>query len=143
MKLDKNYFYIIIGLFLVSAFAYQACSESLILKVDCDECYNDEPEMSDLTIKVSISTENDSVPIIIYRGKPEIGNIMRIDTLTTSEASFQLTVNNYYSVEAKYKDGARTIIAVDGKNMDTKKVTDYCDQECFVVTGKELDVRLK
>ncbi len=114
-----------------------------VLFVDCDECYDENPEVADLTIKFTINDENPYVRYILYSGTYDSGDTIAIDTSYTSEVVWSLDTDKYYSVKAEYTKGARTIFAVDGNELRTKKDRSSCDRECYIILGDELDVRLK
>jgi len=129
-----------VSLFLLIPFG---CEDMEALFVDCDECYDENPEVADLTIKFAINDENPYVRYILYSGTYDSGDTIAIDTSYTSEVVWSLDTDKYYSVKAEYTKGARTIFAVDGNELRTKKDRSSCDRECYIILGDELDVRLK
>ena len=129
-----------VSLFLLIPFG---CEDMEVLFVDCDECYDENPKMADLTIKFTINDENPYVRYILYSGTYDSGDTIAIDTSYTSEVVWSLDTDKYYSVKAEYTKGARTIFAVDGNELRTKKDRSSCDRECYIILGDELDVRLK
>lgn len=129
-----------VSLFLLIPFG---CEDMEVLFVDCDECYDENPEVADLTIKFTINDENPYVRYILYSGTYDSGDTIAIDTSYTSEVVWSLDTDEYYSVKAEYTKGARTIFAVDGNELRTKKDRSSCDRECYIILGDELDVRLK
>ena len=82
------------------------------------------------------------MPIAVYSGKLNDNNIIFRDTLSVSSFDTLLTVNNYYTVTAKYKKNGSTIIAVDGDEI-TKSKTVTCDSTCWSVKTGNANVRLK
>ena len=119
------------------------CENLETLFVDCDKCYDENPELADLTVKFTINDENPYVRYILYSGTYDSGDIIAIDTSYTSEVVWSLDTDEYYSVKAEYAKGARTIFVVDGNELRTKKDRSSCDRECYIILGDELDVRLK
>ena len=110
---------------------------------DCSTCYQDEPSWGPLTIYVTINAENPRIPLVIYRGDIESNVIEYVDTTFQSEYWVDVPVDAYYSVKAEYKDGDKTIFAVDGDKLKLKKNVKDCDEECFYFDGGYLDVRLR
>lgn len=110
---------------------------------DCSTCYQDEPAIGPLTVYVTINAENQKVPLVIYRGDIESNAIEYVDTAFQSEYWVDVPVDAYYSVKAEYKDGEKTIYAVDGDKLKLKKNAKDCDQECYYFDGGYLDVRLQ
>ena len=113
------------------------------LTIDCSQCYRIKPTEGELWIKLTINSDYRSIPIVIYEGKVEDSLIEYIDTSTTSDYYIDVPVNNYYSVTAKYEGSDRTIIAIDGDKIKTRKIREECDTVCWVIRGGIIDVRLK
>ena len=130
-------------LLLIGFIAISFQCDKIELHVDCSDCYQIEPEWGDLFVKLTINDENDFVPLVIYRGNIENDDIEYIDTAYYKEYYLQVPLNKYYSVMAEYISGQDTICAVDGDKIRTKKNYDDCDEECYIVKGGIIDVRLK
>ncbi len=129
---------------LMAMFTLPGCGEDpLNLIVDCSECYQEEPDSADLIIIFTINEENDSVPFTVFRGKVEDGNVEFTDTATTSTWYVYVPVNEYYSVQATYKTGTKTVVAIDGEKLRTRLVVDECDRECYVIRDGKYDLKLK
>lgn len=109
---------------------------------DCENCYQDKPEIGSLLVNVTINEENQFVPITIYIGNIEDNNIEHIDTTWVVDYWVDVPVDKYYSVTAKYKSGDNTIIVVDGDNFKLKKNTRDCDEDCWYYKGGLYDIRL-
>jgi hypothetical protein len=48
-----------------------------------------------------------------------------------------------YSVKAIYETGDRTVLVVDGTKQKIKRVSDYCDYDCWVIVDEELHIELR
>ncbi len=121
-----------------------SCNEDIILfEVDCSECYTQRPEYAPLTIRLTINKENPEVPITIYLGEFEKDQVRIQDTARYSTVSVDLIPSRYYSVRAEYRVGDKTIYAIDGDEIELKKVSSQCDSVCWVILGGDIDVRLK
>ena len=136
----------LILLILVIGAVFQSCSIENNA-VDCSsynysDCNTTEPVKGTLSIKLTINSDNPKVPIAVYSGKLNDNNIIFRDTLSVSSFDTLLTVNNYYTVTAKYKKNGSTIIAVDGDEI-TKSKTVTCDSTCWSVKTGNANVRLK
>ena len=132
----------IITLSLIIAFS---CENGSTFGIDCNECIIGEnsPDSADLVIYFTINSENPFVPIKLYRGNVEDKQVDWVDTVYEREYHLYSEVGQTYSVEAKYKSGTKDIIAVDGDRMNASLVTDVCDNNCWIIKGGILDVRLK
>lgn len=105
-------------------------------------CIDVRPTEGQLIIRVSINGRNLQVPIAVFRGDFEKNDLVLLDALTGSGATYQLPVDQYYSVVAEYiqKDGD-TVIAIDGDDVSVDR-DDYCDKDCYDVDEGNIDVRL-
>lgn len=133
---------IIILLILIGFVTPYSC-EDMTLIVDCHNCFSEKPTITTITIKVTKNDENAFVPIIIYRGDIETGEIIKKDTAFFNTYEVVLNIDEYYSVQAEYQNKGKTIYAVDGKKLRTRKDNSSCDEPCYIILGDELDVRLK
>ncbi len=134
---------IYVAITVVSFLIAFSCENTGGLGVNCSECYSPEPDSADLLVYLTINTANPYVPIKIYRGKVEENQLDWVDTVYSKEYRLYSAVNQYYSIEATYKDGTKRIIAVDGDKISTSLVSDICDNDCWILKGGVLDVRLK
>jgi len=142
MKKKKLLYFLV--LFPVIANLILSCDENFdFLEVDCSECYRIKPDTGELIIHVTINDENPDVPIAIYRDRIESGRIRIRDTVSEKTVYIEVPLNHYYSVEAKYKTGNDSIVAVDGDRIKTHRVTDQCDTICWIIKGGKYDLKLK
>lgn len=119
------------------------CDEYLGSNVNCDECYDVEPDSADLIVTLTMDGEYDTIPLTIYNGKVEEDSVEWIDTAISSPFYLYVAVNRYYSVKAEYTRGDKKIIAIDGGRILAKHVSDACGYDCWIVTRGKLDVQLK
>jgi hypothetical protein len=120
-----------------------ACEEYLGPSVDCSECFWEKPDSAELVIYLTVNDEHPEVPIVLYRGKVEDGEVDWIDTVREETYYLYSAVGQYYSVAAEYRVDGKTIVAIDGDEMKTKHVSEQCDYECWVVTGGYLKAELR
>jgi len=142
-KIHKKHFYIFLFLLIVILISCERNTKFSLEKFDCSECYQIKPDSADLSVKVTINSENPWVPLVIYKGKIEDHNIDFIDTAICEDYYLWVKVDEYYSVEAKYKSGNKTIIAVDGDKIKAKKNSNECDEACYWIKGGYVNVRLR
>lgn len=142
MKNRKLYIYFV--LFLVISVVAVSCYDDFTFdEINCSECYRVRPENGEIIINVTINNENPGVPVKIYRDKIETGRLRIKDTVKTNRVYFEVPLNHYYSVIAKYSVGNDSVFAVDGERIETKKITDQCDTICWIIKGGKYDLRLK
>ncbi|HJZ40397.1 MAG TPA: hypothetical protein VJ203_08535 [Bacteroidales bacterium] len=120
-----------------------SCGEKIFTgDVDCSECYQEKPEFADLIINVSINDSFAEVPLVIYRGDVENGQIEYADTAYKSPYYHYVPVDKKYSVRADYKKANKTLYAIDGTKLKVLLVTEACDQECYVIENEVINVEI-
>jgi len=120
-----------------------SCEDSTLF-VDCDKCYESISEKISLELKVTIDSENSFVPITLYRGDIDNGEVISEDTAYTANFYTQdVAVGEYYSAIARYSHNGRIINAVDGRKLRKKLDKNSCNNPCYIVQGDLLDLRLK
>jgi len=133
----------IISIILVAVLTPSSCEDFKLL-VDCDKCYTDVPNKYNLEIKVTLDKENPFVPITLYKGKIDNGEVIQEDTIYAQPYyTIDVKFKEYYSVIAKYRHNGRVIYAVDGRKLSKKLDESSCSKSCYVISGDELDLRLK
>ena len=131
--------YSVLLFFLILAGILYSCNEKIFTgDVNCDECYEIKPDSADIIVHLTIDDENPVVPLVVYRGQVEDNNIEYVDTAYGKTYYLYVPVNAYYSVEAKYISGNKTIYTVDGDKLQIKHVSDACSSDCWIITGGEL-----
>jgi hypothetical protein len=138
MNMDK---YVVITFLLLIVYA---CSEKIFTEgVNCEECYQEKPDSADLIIELTVNDIYDSIPLIVYRDKVEDNDIEWIDTAYESPFYLLVPVNKDFSVAAEYINDDSKIIAIDGTKIKIKHVSGECDEDCWIIEGDELNVKLK
>lgn len=133
-------------LFVLLAPALNGCDFWTDNDEDCEPapfgCVDVRPTTGQVIVRSTINGKNLQVPIAVFRGDFEKNDLVLRDTLTGSGATYELPVDQYYSVVAKYlqKDGD-TVIAIDGDDLSVD-TDDYCDKDCYDVDEARIDVRL-
>lgn len=134
---------IIITFVLLAIFTPFSCEDSSVF-INCDKCYTSVVDYYSLEIKVTIDSENRYVPITLYRGDIDNGEIIAEDTIYsmpyyTDDVQF----GEKYSALAKYSHNGKTIYAVDGRFLKKKLDKSSCNEPCYIISGDILDLRLK
>lgn len=134
----------ILWLILICFFwVFNSCEKNRGIIVDCDECYYDEPDSGDLIVYLTFNSENTRIPLTVYKGQVDDEWIEYVDTAISSPYYLYVALDEYYSVEAEYKSGNRTIYAVDGDKIKSRFVTETCEYDCWIISGGVIDVELK
>lgn len=116
-----------------------SCEESVFLKL-CDECLEEEPMNTTLEFKVSKELLPLTIEIFVYAGNIEDGIL--IGYFDYAREYFTVAVNKKYTVVAKY--GVRDqYFCVTSTTPRVKYYPDFCEEPCYYVTGRVVDLRLK
>jgi hypothetical protein len=131
-------------IFIVTILMFCAsCGEKIFTgDVDCSECYQEKPDSADLIINVTLNDTFAKVPLTIFRGDVEDGEIEYADTAYESPYYLYVPVNRKYSVRAEYKKARTTLYTIDGTKLKILLVTEACDQECYVIENETLHVEI-
>ena len=138
------------GFFIISFSCEQG---NFNFEVNCADCFKTKPDSADIIAYLTFNDQNQKIPLVFYRGKyngnPKEDVVEWVDTADVkiySDGKYFLSspVNEYYSLKAIYKTkSGKEVVAVDGDRFITNHVTDVCDNDCWIVKGGILDVRLK
>jgi hypothetical protein len=137
----KNLVILAVIVFFVIAFSCEGGNSAI--EVDCASCYTNEPDSFELVAELSIDERYDSVYVQFYKGNVESGKLSWEGEVFTPTFYHRVPVNDFYSIKATYEKDGHTTIAVDGDRMVTRYIVGSCDNDCWVVKGGYLNVRLK
>ena len=121
-------------------FVHPSCES---LYVNCEDCYYPEPDSFDIEVQFTINDENPFVPLVVYKGDVRDSVVEWVDTATAEYYNLLVSVEEFYSIVAKYKAGDKTIFAIDGGEIKTHYQEEVCSEPCYTITGGLMDVRLK
>ena len=136
MKSTIRIFFLILSVFSFS------CEEQPFF-VKCDECVIDEPLNADLKMKLSSSNYGVATIINVYIGNLEDKILYHTIQTSSTETSIKVTLNQFYTVTATYKKDGTSYIAVDAAAPRVTYNKDQCDDPCYYIYDKEVDLRLK
>jgi hypothetical protein len=111
----------------------------------CSDCSAEEPENVELTIYIDDPLSSSSSTIIrIYEGLLEDGILIKSYSFQGREATyFEAKVNKMYTITATYTISNRIYTAVDSTIPKVRYEPDMCDEPCYFVHNKTLNLRLK
>jgi hypothetical protein len=131
-------------IFLLVAFIFSFSCEDQGLIVRCPDCKENEPSKTELELKLNLSDNRSlSALITVYEGNIE-DNII-YDTFQTKDENSSITVplNKKYTVTATYTIPDNSYIAVDSATPKVRFEKSQCDNPCYFVYDRILDLRLK
>lgn len=133
----RSTLYIIISLIAVGYFAV-SCSKDM---ETCDESlYCDTLPYDSGWVDIEIDYKNQGVPIKLYRGLIEDGNLISEDTAYDNVYYYYLPLGNRYSAEAYYENGNQTIITLNSVKLSQSSFYN-CGEECYEEAEVDLDLK--
>ncbi len=115
-----------------------ACEEMYI--VNCDECETREPVSCNLRIELA-STGN-PYDVTIYRGSIESGVVL-YNTEINSSFYHQVNLNSEYTVKATTVINGKEFTAIDSTRPRVKVIKDMCEETCYWVVDKTINLEIK
>ena len=113
------------------------------LFVKCHDCLTDEPINTDLDIKLDSSDPEHETLINVYEGNLEDSIIYDSFKTFSSKAAVTLSLNKKYTVTATYYIPDNYYVAVDAVTPRVRYDKTLCDNPCYFVYDKNIDLRLK
>ncbi|MFZ2340400.1 MAG: hypothetical protein WAW07_11850 [Bacteroidales bacterium] len=127
-----------IFLFLVLAAAFSCEEQGWI--ADCGDCTSNEPASDYLLIK--FSENNPAATINVYEGELEDGVLLNTVNPPSDIYRLDVRLNKKYTATASYERNGKTYTAVDSAIPRTKFTRTQCEDACWYVYDRELDLRL-
>jgi hypothetical protein len=131
-------------IFLLVALIFCFSCEEKGLTVKCPDCTETEPLNTELELKLKLRDFGFlTATITVYEGNIE-DNII-YDTFQTKEELTSVTVslNKKYTVTATYFVDNNSYVAVDSATPKVRYEKSQCDNPCYFVYDRILDLRLK
>jgi hypothetical protein len=119
-----------------------SCEEQGLI-VSCPDCTKDEPLKTKLDIKLKASIWGRSTLIVVYEGNLEDKVIYSTYSTTSSSTSISVTINKKYTVTATYYLPDGYYVVVDSATPRVKYDKELCNDPCYFVYDKVLDLRYK
>jgi len=123
-----------------------SCEEQPLF-TNCEDCYPEEPTETNIVMKLDPNFGNSSPTIVtvkVYEGNLE-DNIL-LEEYNTKSAKFEIMVdlNKLYTFTATYNDGnGNTYIAVDSATPRIRFEKNICEEACYWVYDKVVNLRIK
>ncbi|MEA3446982.1 MAG: hypothetical protein U9Q98_00820 [Bacteroidota bacterium] len=110
--------------------------------IDCDDCYVEKPQYSYLRIDFSDDI-NDTVWFEVFRGYVDNSELYLTGWATkTPLFLYQMPVDNFYAVKATYLKNSTSISVIDADELKTHFIKNYCDEDCYIISGGNFNVEL-
>jgi hypothetical protein len=113
------------------------------LVVKCPDCRTDEPKTTDLEVRLDSETFGTPVLIKVFEGNLEDSVLYKSVSISSSSTTISVTMNKKYTVTATYHLNDRYYTAVDSATPIVRYEKDLCDNPCYYVYDRTIDLRLK
>jgi hypothetical protein len=125
----------------VLIFFFSCEDQGLIIK--CPDCTADEPVKTNLDVKMDPPFYGNSILINVYEGNLEDSVLYDSFQASGTQATIPVSINKKYTVTATYYIPDNYYIAVDSATPRVKFDKTQCDDPCYFVYDKKIDLRLK
>jgi hypothetical protein len=126
-------------LFIVELFSCE--KQGLIVK--CPDCTTDEPLKINLNVKLDEGYSSSPTVINVYEGNLEDSVLYNSYQTTETQALIEVSLNKKYTVTATYHIADDFYIAIDSATPRVRYDKTQCDNPCYFVYDKDIDLRLK
>jgi hypothetical protein len=124
-------------------FAFFLSCEEQGLFVQCSDCTNSEPLKTNLEVKLDFANYGYETIINVYEGNIEDSIIYRSFSTSSANTEINVTLNKKYTLTATYYIPDDFYIAIDSATPKVKYEKSQCDDPCYFVYDKVVDLRLK
>jgi hypothetical protein len=130
---------------IVMALAFIACfsCEDQGIIVKCPDCFTDEPASANLDVKLEPGFFTTTTLVKVYEGDIEDSVLYATYNVSGTTTTISVTLNKKYTVTASYYIADNYYIAVDSATPRVRYEKDQCDDPCYFVYDKGIDLRLK
>jgi hypothetical protein len=136
-----NIMKIAIKIFLLLTLIIFFSCEDQGLFVKCPDCTADEPVKTDLEFKLDFSYG--WVLINIYEGNLDDSILIFSDRIFDPPFNYNVSINKKYTATGTYYTQNNEYIAIDSATPRVKYDKVQCDNPCYFVYDKVIDLRLK
>lgn len=119
-----------------------SCEKSGLALVNCQDCTANEPTKTSLEIKLDIN-EFEMTNINIYEGNLEDSILYATFRSVGVSTTYSVPVNKKYTVTATYNKPGAKYITVDSAFPRVKYDRESCQNPCYYVYDKKVDLKLK
>lgn len=126
-------------IFLIFCFS---CEKSGLYFVNCPDCTSDEPAKAELDIRLDLN-EYERTEINVYEGNLEDSILYATFRTNGTSTTFSIPVNKKFTLTATYSKPGIKYIAVDSAFPHVKYDKESCDNPCYYVYNKVVNLKLK
>lgn len=119
-----------------------ACKDQGVI-IKCPDCVAEEPLKTILDVNLDSSYSGYVTIIKVYEGNIEDSIIYDSFNTTSSNTKISVTLNKKYTVSATYHVSDNYYVAIDSATPRVKFEKSQCDNPCYFIYDKNIDLRLK
>lgn len=112
------------------------------LIVKCPDCTATEPVNILFDVKLDANYESTTI-VNVYEGNLEDSILYKTYSSTASSISIPVTINKKYTLTATYYIPDNYYVVVDSATPRVRYEKDQCDNPCYFVYDKVVDLRMK
>jgi|APIni6443716594_1056825.scaffolds.fasta_scaffold800047_2 hypothetical protein len=129
-------------LFIILVISFSCEEQGLFIK--CADCLEDEPVKAIVEARLESSLSYPEVIVNVWEGNLEDSVLLGTYTFPREKLfTRELTINKKYTVTATYYISGNFYTAVDSATPRVKYNKEQCDEPCYFVYDRLLDLRLK
>jgi len=122
-------------------FFFSCEDQGLIVK--CPDCVSDEPVKTSLEVKLDLNYMGMSVLVNVYEGNLEDSILYSTLSVNAEKTTIPVTLNKKYTITATYYQPDNYYVTIDAATPRVRYEKNQCDDPCFFVYDREIDLRLK
>lgn len=131
------------NIFLVATFVLFLSCEDQGLIIKCPDCISEEPLRTDLNIKLDNAYYGYQTVVNVYEGNLEDSVLYNSVEVTGDHTSISVSMNKKFTVTATYYIPDNYYVAIDSATPRVRYDKTKCDNPCYFVYDKDIDLRLK
>jgi len=122
-------------------FLFSCEDQGLIVK--CPDCVSDEPVKTSLEVKLDLNYMGMPVLVNVYEGNLEDSILYSTINVNAEKTTIPVTLNKKYTITATYFHPDNYYVTIDVATPRVRYEKNQCDDPCYFVYDKEIDLRLK
>jgi hypothetical protein len=134
---------ITVKIILVTLFVLSLSCEDQGLIIKCPDCTAEEPIQTDLNVQLDDAYFGYQTVINVYEGNLEDSVLYRSFEVTGNHTSVTVYLNKKFTLTATYYIPSDFYVAIDAATPRVKFDKTKCDDPCYFVYDRDIDLRLK
>ena len=129
-------------LLVIAMIFFFSCEEQGLI-VKCPDCMSVEPVKISLEVKLEQGYLGAPTLINVYEGNLEDSILYTSLKVSATYTTIPVTINKIYTLTATYYKPDNYYVAIDAATPRVRYEKNQCDDPCYFVYDKEIDLRLK